>query len=262
MASAAPDHVVLVVEENKDYSQIIGSANAPYINSLASQGTLFTNYHGITHPSQPNYFALFSGSTQGVTDNNTYFFDAPTLAGELKQAGYTFGGYAEAGSPRKHNPWQSFADAQSMGYDFSQFPKDFTKLPTVSFVSPNQLNDMHDGSVAQGDQWLSANLGAYATWATTHNSLLIVTFDEDDGTAGNHIPTIAVGEGVTPGQNSQWFNHYSLLHTLKDLYGLPGLTSKDKNAADMSFWTVSPPTPTNPTPTEASDPMVSRHRRP
>ena len=75
-----PDHIVVVVEENKGYSQIIGGSSAPFINSLVAEGTLFTQYHGIMHSSQPNYLALLSGSTQGVTDNGTYQFSAPTLA--------------------------------------------------------------------------------------------------------------------------------------------------------------------------------------
>lgn len=223
----APDHIVVVVEENHDYSAIMGSASAPYINSLASQGALYTDYVGITHPSQPNYLAMFSGSTQGVTDNNTYLFNAPTLAGQLVHAGRTFAGYADVDAPQKHNPWQSFTDSKAYAKQFADFPTDFTKLPTVSFVSPNLMHDMHDGTVQQGDAWLKANLGAYATWAKTHNSLLIVTFDEG-ATSGplataNHIPTIVVGAGVTPGHYTQPANHYDLLRTLESLYGLSPL---------------------------------------
>jgi VCBS repeat-containing protein len=80
-----------------------------------------------------------------------------------------------------------------------------------------------------------------------------VTFDEDDGTAGNHIPTIVVGAGVASGQNGEAFDHYSLLHSIEGLYGLPGLTSNDKNAADMGFWTASAPPPVNHAPVAASD---------
>ena len=83
---SSPDHIVVVVEENHGYSQIIGNPDAVYINTLAKSGALFTNYHGVTHPSEGNYFALFSGSTQGVTDDGTYFFpNTPTLAGKLQQ---------------------------------------------------------------------------------------------------------------------------------------------------------------------------------
>lgn len=218
-----PDHIVVVVEENHSHSQIIGSPDAPYINALAAQGTLFTDYHAITHPSEPNYFALFSGSTQGVTDDGTYHFSAPTLAGELQSAGLSFLGYAEAGSPQKHNPWQSFTDSQATGRDFSQFPTDFSQLPTVAFVSPNLQNDMHDGTVAQGDQWLRDHLGAYADWAQTHNSLLVVTFDENAGGGTNQITTLVTGAGVPAGHNDQYADHYSLLRTIEDTYGLPAL---------------------------------------
>jgi len=104
-AGRPPDHIVVIVEENHGYSQIIGNRDAAYINSLAAAGTLFTNYHGVGHPSAPNYFALFSGSAQGVTEDGTYFFPkTPTLAGELQQAGSSFVGYAEPPIDRDHTP--------------------------------------------------------------------------------------------------------------------------------------------------------------
>jgi hypothetical protein len=240
------DHIVVVIDENKNYGDVIGSPTAPFINSLVASGTLFTSYSAVAHPSEPNYFALFSGSTQGVTDDGTYFFpNTPTLAGELIQAGYTFTGYAESSSTRSHDPWESFGDSQNLGKNFSQFPTDYTQLPTVSFVIPNLNDDMHDGTVAQGDQWLSANLGAYATWAQANNSLLIVTFDESDSSSSNQIPTIIVGDGIPVGKSTQALNHYSLLHTIEDMYGLPGLTSNDTSAPVINFSAVNPPAVTS-----------------
>ena len=230
-----PDHIVVVVEENHGYLQIIGNPDAAYINFLATTGTLFTNYHGVSHPSEPNYFALFSGSTQGVTGDGIYFFpNTPTLAGELQQAGYSFVGYAEPPGDRDHSPWMSFGNSRSVGQDFSQFPTEYTKLATVSFVSPNLLHDMHDGSIAQGDRWLNTNLSAYANWAKTHNSLLVVTFDEDQGTTNNRVATIVVGDGLAPSQNKQSVNHYALLHTIEIMYRLQplGVTA---DARVMSF---------------------------
>ena len=174
------DHVVIVVLENHSFDQIVDANRAPFIYKLARRSALFTNSFALSHPSQPNYFALFSGSTHGVKDNENYTFDAPNLAHALEKAGKTFIGYIETGSPRKHNPWESFTNASATERNLSEFPHDFTKLPTVSFVIPNLDNDMHDGSVTEGDEWLATHIGAYAEWAVTHNSLLIVTFDEDD----------------------------------------------------------------------------------
>jgi hypothetical protein len=234
-ASAPPDHIVVVFEENHNYSQIVGNSAAPFINSLATQGTLFTNFYAITHPSQPNYFAAFSGSTQGVADDATHFFPTTTtLGGELQQAGKSFIGYGETGTGQEHSPWLSFGDSQGMGQNFSQFPTDFSQLPTVSFVSPSNLDNMHDGTIAQGDQWLNTNLNAYANWAKTNNSLLIVTFDEDDGTAANHIPTIVYGAGAGAGLSYQYENLYGLLHTIENMYGLPALGVSASTPA-MSF---------------------------
>jgi hypothetical protein len=242
-----PDHVVVVVMENHAYSQIIGSSSAPYINSLKSGGAILTSSFAITHPSQPNYFTIFSGATQGITDDSCYtpgFSSAPNLASELAAAGKTWGSYNETlpsqGSTtcssgkydRKHNPWFGFSNVPtSSAKTFTQFPTDYTTLPQVSFVTPNLCSDMHDCSVSTGDTWLKNNLGAYATWAKTHNSLLLVTFDEDNKLSGNKIATVLYGQPVTAGSSSAGsYTHYNVLRTIEDMYG----TSHAGNAASAS----------------------------
>src|SRR6476660_718004 len=176
-----PDHVVVVVEENHAYNSIIGSSSAPYINSLAGQGALFTQSYGVTHPSEPNYLALFSGSTQGLTDDSCpHTYSTANLGQELTAAGLSFTGYSESmpsngytgcssGSYyRKHNPWVNFTNVPaSSNLTFASFPTTYSSLPTVSFVIPNQLDDMHDGSVSTGDTWLKSHLDGYAQWAKT-----------------------------------------------------------------------------------------------
>ena len=94
-------------------------------------------------------------------------------------------------------------------------------LPTVSLVIPNLDNDMHDGTIAQADTWLATNLGTYANWAMANNGLLIVTWDEDDNSADNHIPTIFYGAHVRPGSYSEPMSHYNVLSTVEQMYGLP-----------------------------------------
>jgi acid phosphatase len=240
-----PAHVVVVVLENHAYQQVIGSPDAPFLNGLARQGALFTHSYAITHPSEPNYLALFSGSTHGVTsDACPVTFTAPSLASRLLAAGKTFAGYAEGlsatGSPvcsagsyaRKHVPWADFGNIPaSVNRPFTSFPSaDFSRLPTVSFVIPDLCNDMHDCSVATGDSWLRAHLGGYLRWAMTHNSLLIVTWDEDDGTAANQIATIFAGQQVQPGRYSRRITHYSVLATIEAAYGL----TRDGSAASAA----------------------------
>jgi acid phosphatase len=90
----------------------------------------------------------------------------------------------------------------------------------VSFVIPNLCHDMHDCGVGVADGWLRRHLGGYASWATTHDSLLIVTWDEDDGTVVNHIPTILYGQPVKPGRYRERITHYSVLRTIEAAYGL------------------------------------------
>jgi len=264
-AEAPPryDHVVIVVMENHSFSQIIGAASAPYINALAAQGANFTHSFAIDHPSQPNYIELFSGANQGVTNDNCpeNFTGVANLGSQLIAAGFTFAGYSEnlrsTGSTacsaasgryaRKHNPWADFDNVPTTSNQpFSAFPSDFSTLPTLSFVIPNQCDDMHGISaicnsnlIAAGDFWLQIHLDAYAQWAKAHDSLLIVTFDEDDGSQGNQIATLFVGSLVLPGSYADTINHYSVLATLQSMYGLaPPLAGAANNASISNVWDV------------------------
>jgi phospholipase C len=241
-----PDHVVVVIMENHAYGQVIGSPSAPYINSLKSGGANLLASYAVTHPSQPNYYALFSGSTQGVTDDNCVrpgFSSAANLGSELIAAGKAWASYNE-GAPsqgstlctyragkyaQKHNPWFGFRNVPvSSAKTFTQFPSHYANLPQVSFVTPDMCHDMHDCSVSAGDNWVKSKLGGYATWAKTHNSLLVLTFDEDDELNGNRIPTVLFGQPVRAGSSSPTtYDRYSLLRTIEDMYG----TSHAGNAA-------------------------------
>jgi hypothetical protein len=230
-----PDHVVIVVFENKKANAILGNNQAPYINALAAGGAKFTQSYAIEHPSEPNYLDLFSGANQGVTDDSCpHTFATANQAAQLIAAGRTFVGYSEglpsAGSTvcvsgryaRKHNPWVNFSNVPaSANQPFTAFPTNFTQLPTVAWVVPDLCNDMHDCTIATGDAWLENRLGAYAQWATTHNSLLIVTFDEDDGGGGNNIATVFYGQPVRPGTYTEHIDHFDVLRTVADMYELP-----------------------------------------
>ncbi len=219
------DHVVVVVMENHDYGEIIGNtAQAPYINSLVTSGALLTNYSDSgSHPSEPNYFALYAGSTFGVTDDNFHSETSPSLATILQAAGKTFTGFVEGGgSDQNHNPWEYFPEGTSVEKDFATYwpTGNFSSLPDVSFVIPNVNNDMHNGTIAQGDAWLRANIDAYAQWAKANNSLLDIVWDE--GSSGDHVANILVGANVVPGTYSTAYDHYSTLSTILAANGLSG----------------------------------------
>lgn len=250
-----PDHVVVVMLENKNRHSVIGSKKAPYLNALAKRGANMSQSYGVTHPSQGNYVALFSGSQHGVTND-----DCPMKLGakanlgrQLTDAGLTFRGYSEslpsAGYTgcksgkyrRKHNPWVDFSTTTvAQNQPLSKLPKNYAKLPTVSFITPNMCHDMHDCSVAKGDAWLKKNLDGYARWAKKHNSLLVVTFDENAGGTVNQIPTIVVGQKVRKGTYGEWMNHYTLLRTIEDAYGLAPLGYAANATPLRTIWTTSP----------------------
>jgi phosphatidylinositol-3-phosphatase len=295
------DHIVIVVEENKDFEQILGDKfDAPYIRKMAAEGASFERMFAEEHYSQGNYFWLFSGSNQNVgfrdqvpSKNNhpDYPFKASNLGAQLIRKGLSFKGYSESlpsiGSTvdfdppncraeqciyaRKHVPWISFANVPngttietSSNLRFADFPKDYTTLPTVAFVIPNLNHDMHNGKPAQsipaGDAWLQQNLDGYYQWAKTHNSLLIVTFDENDDQAGyygltnpliapqsrysprynrllrdiqNRIVTIFAGAHIKPGSYAEGkgITHVNILRTIEAMYGLPNSGAQQPNAA-------------------------------
>jgi hypothetical protein len=245
-------HIVVVIEENHSYSEIIGNPSAPYITSLASHGAKMTQSYAVTHPSQPNYLALFSGSTQGITDDSCpHAFSTANLGRQLISAGKTFKGYSEnmpadgyTGCSsadnlykRKHNPWADFTNVPaSDNLRYADFPASYGSLPKVAFVVPSMCHDMHDCSVATGDTWLKNHLGGYATWAKTHNSLLVISFDEDDRTASNHIPTVFYGAHIATGSYSQRITHYTVLRTLQALTGLGCVANSCSASPISSIW--------------------------
>lgn len=249
-AVPAPDHVVVVVLENHNADAIIGAPDAPYLTSLAGQGAVFTNAHAITHPSQPNYLALFSGDTQGTTDDSCpQSFATANLATELAAARLTFAGYSEdlpgpgytgcfpGRYDRDHAPWVDFSNLPgSVNLPFTQFPADPARLPTVSFVIPNLCDDMHSCDVATGDSWLRTNLAGYLAWAREHNSLLVITFDESDDSPSNQIATIVLGPMAVAGRYGEYVDHYRLLRTLEDMYRLPLLGHSAQAAPITDIW--------------------------
>lgn len=230
-------HVVVVMEENHSYAQIIGSSQAPYINALARQGALFTNSHAISHPSEPNYMAITSGSTYGLTSDACPFGTShASLGSELIAAGLSYADYSESMPSRgytgcssgeyarKHNPAANYTRLPAtVNETFGAFPANFAKLPTVSLVDPNLLDDMHDGTIGQGDSWLRLHLNSYLAWAQAHNSLLIVTWDENDGSPGNQVATIFAGAHISAGRYGERVTHYRVLRTLEQAYGLKPL---------------------------------------
>lgn len=244
-----PDHVIVVVFENKAPRQI--ARHAPYLTALAGRSARLAGAHALTHPSQPNYFALFSGSTQGVTDDSCVrrLHGRANLAQQVDAAGLRFTAYSEAlphagfrgchhgRYAAKHNPWVAFDTVPDReNQPFSAWPTDFRRLPTVGFVIPDLCDDMHDCPVAAGDRWARDHLDRYARWASEHNSLLIVTFDENDGRPGNQIFTLVTGAHVRPGRYPTPVGQYRMLRTIEAFYGLRPLGHAAETPPITGIW--------------------------
>jgi acid phosphatase len=251
-APAVPrfSHVVVVVEENHAAAEILGNPGAPYMNALARSGVVLTRSYGITHPSYPNYLALFSGSTHGISDDSCpHYFGGTNLGAQLRAHGLSFGGYAQ-GLPstgyrgctagkfaRRHAPWIDFTDLpRSLSRPMTAFPTDYSRLPRLAFVIPDLNHDMHDGTVAQADGWLRQHLARYVSWAGRHNSLLVVTWDEDDKSANNHVLGLLAGAHLRHGRYTARVDHYGLLRTLEAAFGLPAIGAARQRAPITGIW--------------------------
>ncbi|TMJ95384.1 MAG: hypothetical protein E6G67_07235 [Actinobacteria bacterium] len=238
--SGTYSHVVAVVLENKSYGEVIGSRNAPYVNSLASRCGLATDYHAVTHPSLPNYLALVSGRTAGLdgldcSPGPACESTARTIFGQLAGDWSTFaesmpsacdrhdaGAYLVRHNPAVYFPRLAGCRTRDLPYGRFQLSRRFT------LVVPNACNDMHDCSVATGDRWLAGFVPritgsrAFAAGRTA----LFVMWDEDDGSAGNRVPMIVVSPYTAPGtRSSTRFTHYSALRTWERMLSLPCLAN-------------------------------------
>jgi phosphatidylinositol-3-phosphatase len=224
-------HVVVIVMENHSYSEIIGSPDAPFINRLAKQCGLATNYHAISHPSLPNYIALTSGTTAGISD------DAPPSNHELtnnsifSQMRSAWRSYEESmpsncdltnASPYavKHNPAPYYTNVRrACSRQDTPLPSPPSFSASYTFVTPNLCNDMHDCSVSTGDSWLKAFVPKVLASSQYRNGdlVLFLTWDED---SGNNVPLVVVGPTVPPGLKvSTNYTHYGLLRTTEKILG-------------------------------------------
>ena len=223
---------------------------------------MFIKSYALTHPSQPNYLGLFSGSTQGITvDTCPHTFSAQSLESELIGAGKPFVGYSEGlpavGSTvcasglyvRKHAPnlyTQLFtvgmknkkSDQPTLNAAELQLIEQLRKHPELfeRVRGILEITASAQGTIQQADSWPQTHLMAYATWAKNNNSLLIVQWDEDQGTTANYIATIFVGPMVKPGKYSETINHHNILRTIEDMYGLAHLGSSAGAKAITDVW--------------------------
>jgi hypothetical protein len=253
-------HVIVVVLENKEYGEVVGSSSAPTFAALARRYGLLTNYRGVAHPSLPNYLALVSGSTNGITSDCTSCqVDARNLADTLAQAGKTWKTYAEGlPSPgytgasagryaKKHDPFAYFRDvAERPGrlrliVPLSTFHADLAarRLPNFALVVPDLCHDMHDCPVASGDAWLASFLKPLLGSSALGNGVVFVVFDEgtSDTGGGGHVPALALGSAVRPASRvSTPLDHYSVLRTIEQSWHLPLLGHSATAAPITGIW--------------------------
>ena len=228
-------HVFVVVMENKSYSEAMAE---PFTARLAADNALATDYHAVSHPSLPNYLALTSGSTHGITDDAYHVLPDAGIGRELSEAGVPWRAYMEsmggsclAGNnvyAIKHDPFAYYGGAcPGNVVSMNQLSADLAtpaQAPHFSWITPNLCHDGHDCSAQVADAFLSELVGQITTSPTFRdNGILFITWDEDDGGGSNRVPLIAVGARVHAGSSDRQYDHYSLLATMEDLLGVSRL---------------------------------------
>ena len=248
------DHVIIVVMENHSYDE---TRTLPYTSTLISKYTSFSQSYAVTHPSQPNYLALWAASTLGISDDNCPPLGSPYSAANLgnscEAAGLKWKSYCEnlpaVGSTvcassdnlyrRKHHPCPDFSNLNhSKECPYNQLAADIAAgvLPALSFVVPNMCNDTHDCSTSTGDTWLSNNLPAMIS-AVGPRGLVILTWDEDDHSSANHILTVFAGPTVKSNYiSSKTMTHYTVVRTICDALGISSFANASSATAPSDVW--------------------------
>jgi acid phosphatase len=221
------EHVVVVVFENEERVGVLGSGAAPTFDRLAADYAQATDDRAVAHPSLPNYLALVSGSTHGVTnDCQDCPQSGPTIGSLLTERGRSWGSYAEgypSGSrfAKKHVPFLYFPGGASHVHPLAAFnPR---RLPAFAFVTPDLCHDMHDCSIATGDRWLAKFIKPFVSVKST---AVFIVFDEgsSDLGGGGQVALLVVGSSVKPhSRYTAPTSHYGLLRTTEDVLGLPRL---------------------------------------
>jgi acid phosphatase len=248
------DHVAVIIMENKSYDE---ARTPPYTASLIARGTSFSNSYAVAHPSQPNYLALWSGSTMGVVSDACPAPGSPFTSDNLgyacEGAGLTWAAYAEdlpaAGSAvcksglyvRKHAPWTNWSNIDHANErPFPDLDSAIAggTLPNLVFIVPNQCNDTHNAgcTAADGDRWLAAHVPALLD-AVGRRGLVVLTWDEADLSPTNQILTVFAGAPVKRGfVSSRNVSHYTVLRTITIALGLPAFGAGAVDSAITDAW--------------------------
>jgi phospholipase C len=218
--------------ENRDYAQALAGR---YTAKLAADYSIASDYHGVSHPSLPNYLALTSGSTWGITDDGYHRLPAGGLGAQLTASGVDWRAYMEGmtgsclNSPYpyalKHDPFAYYGNAcPPQVVPFTQFAADMkSDVPRFVWITPGMCHDGHDCSTAVADQWLSQTVPKIlATSAWRQDGVLLITWDEGEDSA-NHVLTLVIQPDPAAHTSKRAYNHYSLLATIEDRLGVPRL---------------------------------------
>ncbi len=226
-------HIFLIVMENHTPEQALGG---PFLASLAARYHSAENYHAVAHPSIPNYLAMTSGSTWGITDDSYHRLPKGVdLGAQLTRAGVSWRAYMEGLDPARgcidspvpydpgHNPFVFYGgECPPNVVPLTSLTADRAgETPRFSWITPDRCHDTHSCAVSVGDDWLRGQVSAITeSQAWKSNGMLFITYDEDDGSADNRVVMLAIGPGMSHRTSKNAYTHYSLLATIEDMLGV------------------------------------------
>ncbi len=259
-----------MVLENLSYSSVVGNPVAPYLNQLASQDSLATNYFADTHPSIGNYFMMTTGQIITNDDSFSGTVSADNLAREITGVGKSWKVYAQSlpsvgytgGDQypymRHHNPFSYFTDVLNSAKQAAnmvpatQLSADLASgaLPDFLFIVPDAQHDAHDCPVgmntctdndklAAADSWVQQNVGPLVGSSAFSNGVVVVVFDEgaftDLSNVGGHVAAMLAGGAVkTAFESASFHQHQNLLRFVCDRLSLGACPGVGAIAGSMS----------------------------
>ena len=270
LAGVAIGHVVIVMEENANFSSVVGNSSMPYLNSLIATYGLATQYYANTHPSIGNYEMLVTGQVLTNNDSETpesFPISVDNIVRELSANGKTWRAYAEdlpsvgylggdtGNYAVRHVPLAYLTDVQDSAttrqglVPFTQFATDMAagKLPNFSFVTPNLCNDAHNCSLGTADARLKTQIAPLLTSSPFKaDGLLIITFDEssnDDTHGGGRVAAVFVSPAFSKKgyQSTTFYQHQSTLRLMLQSLGVDTFPGAAAAAPGMTEFFTSPP---------------------
>jgi acid phosphatase len=247
-AATGVSKILVIMEENHGTPEVFPSG-MPYLWQLARRYAYASDWSAITHPSLPNYLAIFSGSAfndpPDCGPGPGCAYPAPSVFGQALALGKTARSYEES-MPRpcdrsdsgayavRHNPW-AYIPGEAAACRSGDVPAGTPSggalasavragtLPSVGLITPNLINDAHDGTLGQADAWLRRWIPVIMSGPDWRHGRLAIAVVFDEGEPGLRVPFVLIAPGLSGTVVGRPLDHYALTRLIDQIIGAPPL---------------------------------------